>query len=562
MRTLLALLAAALVVAPAAHADAPPPGSTWTESYITEADGTKLHADVLRPSNLPADARTPVILSIGPYFNHSGQTGPAGPLENTPYTPAGAAGPSARFFDFIEGAKLMERGYTWVQVDLRGFGGSTGCLDWAGPGEQADVKAAVEWAAAQPWSTGKVGMYGKSYDGVTGLIGIAQQPKGLAAVVSQEPVYDLYRYLYSNGVRFENALATPLLYDAIAGTPGAAGDSLAYDTASLNDTSRPGCPVLNWLDQQNADHGAAYWKARDLIAATKGKTTPLFLTQGFIEDNTKPDGTWDLYNGLAGPKRAWFGMWDHVRGDDTDADGRLLMGRAGWFDETMRWYDRYLKGDTAPDTDPADAVETSDGTWRAEASWPPADASAVSTALNAGSYADDAQNNGTGSGAGNGIWTISPRLTEDAHFAGVPKVSVDVASAPANANLVADVYDIDSGDNATLISRGTSRLSGAGTTGFAMYGDDWRIPAGHRVGVLVTGANAEWWLHVPTGATVSVSGARIELPYLHCTRTATIQGDPSVKLESYRAEAPFSVPAATIAQAERADFTVPATSAC
>ena len=41
-------------------------------------------------------------------------------------------------------------------------------------------------------------MYGKSYDGVTGLIGIAQQPQGLAAVVSQEPVYDLYRYLYTN----------------------------------------------------------------------------------------------------------------------------------------------------------------------------------------------------------------------------------------------------------------------------------------------------------------------------------------------------------------------------
>ena len=34
----------------------------------------------------------------------------------------------------------------------------------------------------QPWSTGKVGMYGKSYDGVTGLIGIAQQPQGRRAV--------------------------------------------------------------------------------------------------------------------------------------------------------------------------------------------------------------------------------------------------------------------------------------------------------------------------------------------------------------------------------------------
>jgi hypothetical protein len=32
--------------------------------------------------------------------------------------------------------------------------------------------------------------------------------------------------------------------------------------------------------------------------------------------------------------------------------------------------------------------------------------------------------------------------------------------------------------------------------------------------VLVTGANAEWWTHVPTGATVGVSGAHIDLPFL------------------------------------------------
>src|ERR1700760_1879566 len=220
MRTLLATLLGLLVCAAPALADPPPRGGRGSRASIAEPDGTKLHADVLRPAHLPADAKTPVILSIGPYFNHSGQTGPAGPVEGTPYTPTGEAGPSARFYDFINGAHLMDRGYTWVQVDLRGFGGSTGCLDWGGPGGEADVKAAVEWAARQPWSTGKVGMYGKSYDGVTGLVGIAQQPQGLAAVVSQEPVYDLYRYLYTNRVRFENSLATPLLYDAIAGTPG------------------------------------------------------------------------------------------------------------------------------------------------------------------------------------------------------------------------------------------------------------------------------------------------------------------------------------------------------
>jgi putative CocE/NonD family hydrolase len=204
----------------AALADPPPPGSSWTETYIDEPDGTQLHADVLRPSNLAPGTKTPVILSIGPYFNHSGQVGPAAPAEGVPYTPAGDAGPSSRFYDFVEGAHLMERGYTYVMVDLRGFGGSSGCLDWVGPGEQNDVKTAVEWAASQPWSTGKVGMYGKSYDGVTGLVAEALHPTGLAAVVSQEPVYDLYRYLYMNRVRFENSLATPALYDAIAGHSG------------------------------------------------------------------------------------------------------------------------------------------------------------------------------------------------------------------------------------------------------------------------------------------------------------------------------------------------------
>jgi putative CocE/NonD family hydrolase len=95
-------------------------------------------------------------------------------------------------------------------VDLRGFGGSNGCLDWYGPGEKADVNA-VKWAASRPWSNGRVGMYRKSYDGLTGLIGVDLRPSGLAAVVSQEPVYDDYRYLYGDGMRRLNSVATPAL---------------------------------------------------------------------------------------------------------------------------------------------------------------------------------------------------------------------------------------------------------------------------------------------------------------------------------------------------------------
>jgi predicted acyl esterase len=228
----------------------------------------------------------------------------------------------------------------------------------------------------------------------------------------------------------------------------------------------------------------------------------------------------------------------------------------------MRYFDRHVKGLETPD-DPANVVQTSDGTWRAEASWPPSDSTATTTTLNPGSYTDDTQNEGTGSGTtGQGIWTISPRLESDAHFAGVPKVTVDVASAPQNANLVVDVYDIDSGRNATLISRGAYLLSGNELVTTDLYGDDWKLPAGHRVGVLVTSSNAEWWAHVPTLGAVTVRAARIELPYLRCTRTETLPGAASVKLEDYRASAPFNVPATTIEQAERSDFAVPPTEAC
>jgi uncharacterized protein len=552
---LLVVVAALCAVPTTATAADVPDGATWSEATIDSTDGVKLHADILRPSNLPADAKTPVILSIGPYFNHSGQTGAVGPVQGTSYDPVGpSTGPSDRFLDLVEGGQLMQRGYAFVMVDLRGFGGSTGCLDWAGPGEQADVVKAVEWAASQPWSTGKVGMYGKSYDGVTGLIGVNRQPEGLAAVVSQEPVYDLYRYLYGDGMRRQNSVLTPALYDAIDATPGPALDDPNYSVDGANDTQRPGCKAANWADQAgNDDHFSPYWRERNLIPGAKGSDVPLFLTQGLTENNTVSDGTAQYMENHTGYERAWLGPWDHVRGNETEADGTLKMGRAGWFGEVMRFYDRFLKGVKPQVRDPMIAVQTNDGKWRGEETWPPADSTGYTSELLPGSYTDDGDGGVTDP---DGVWTISPPLPYDAHLSGSGRVTVDVSTALSRANLVVDVYDLDPSGTGPLISRQGHMIYTSGQVPLDLWSADWKIPAGHRIAVKVTDANSDWWTHVPTLQEVTVHGGQITLPFLRRMRTTTIQGDPGTQLQGYLSET-VTVPPETIESSESDAFTLP-----
>lgn len=412
-------------------------------------------------------------------------------------------------------------------------------------------------------------MYGKSYDAVTGLVGEALQPHHLKAIVSQEPVYDLYRYLYTNGVRYENSLATPALYDLIAGTPGQATDDPQYNADAINDSQRPGCPVQNYLDQAaNSDHGSPYWKQRDLIAASRGHRVPLFLTQGFLENNTKPDGAWDLFNELAGPKQAWFGMWDHIRGNDVSEGDNAAPHP--WFDQVLNFYDRYLKGQRTTAA-PRVAVETSDSTgrqayWRSEQSWPPRDALGYTSSLLPGSYVDEALNVGSDEGnspaispVGQGVWTISRALPWDAHLAGVPKVKLTVSSSLPNANLSVDLYDIDANGSALLLSR-TAYLLPAGASQISpeMYGNDWLLPAGHRIGVLVTTANAEWWTPTPSMSTVTLVNGSITLPFVRHLRTANLAGyKRPARLDQWLGAAPFSLSQSTIESSTSNTFRLP-----
>src|SRR5262249_12050873 len=181
---------------------------------------------------------------------------------------------------------------------------------------------------------------------------------------------------------------------------------------------------------------------------------------------TKPEPVaWDYFNSLTGPKKAWFGMWDHIRGNDV-VEGDNAHPHP-WFDQVMSWFNYYVKGQStakaAVDKIPPVAVETSDGTWRSETQWRPADSVQYSSKLHPGTYTDGfnaatSEDDSFNDTTGQGVWTISPALPYAAHFAGVPTTTLDVNSAAPNSDLSVDVYDISPNGNALLLSRHANLL--------------------------------------------------------------------------------------------------------
>lgn len=535
--------------------DRVPEGSVWTQEYFPSSDrsGTELHADVLRPEGLSKKAKVPVILSIGPYFAHSGQTDPEGWTHT---------GPSSRFQDFIEGSDLFKHGYAFVMVDLRGFGGSTGCLDWGGPGEQADVKAAIDWSARQSWSTGAVGMYGKSYDAVTGLIGNDLDQRALKAVVAQEPLWDMYPYIYSGGVPRPNVTGTAGAYNSIATMGPLADDDARYQANARYEDAHPECLTENSAGYAIADRKDKHWTSRDLAKMAKGSDTPLFVTQGFIENNTKPEEMQEYLDNHKGPERGWLGQWDHVRGGDHVEDGRLAMGREGWYEETLSFYDQYLKGSRPSTRYPAYSVEDSTGAWRAQKTWPATERS-VSLPLASGSYVDDGGAAPLALGKPSGTWDMenAPRiepalpktaaegqvgrqkagevtssyfvwsqpLKRDVRLTGTPRVSL---TAKGSGNIMLKLYDVAPDGSAAMFDEQVSLLKG-GRLSVDLKATDWTLAAGHVLAVELGSVQTGSWRDTPSGETIRISGARLDLALDDPSDDLATQGAASPYLSTY-----------------------------
>ncbi len=495
--------------------------------------------------------------------------GPIGPARGHRLRPGRARrGPSDRFYDFIEGAKLIERGYTFVMVDLRGFGGSGGCLDWGGPGEQMDVKAAVEWAASQPWSTGAVGMYGKSYDGVTGLVGAVSEPQG------------------PEGRRLDGAGLRPLPLPVLQRRPlrelGGDARALRRDrrhagaaaatTRSTTSTARRRRTAWrsNYASQQDSNHDSEYWKARNLIAkrATDGKV-PLFLTQGFLENNTKPDGAFDFFNAVNGAQAR---LVRHVgpRPRQRDATPTTdLVERAARASSTRpcasstttsatcRWPTRRRTRTRRSRC----RRPTARGARRQQ--WPPADSTPVTVDAEARrATTATARTRAPGSAAGNGLWTISPPLSNRRLVRRRParEARPQRQRRLAVAGVVVDTYDIDAERKAILLSRNASLV------GCRRQGRDG--PLRQRLEDPGRATGSACWSPTPTRSggcrAAPVAGRRsspgtVTLPFLKYTAPATrsratVRAPRATGSATRRSRSPEDV----ISASTEADFPLPA----
>jgi putative CocE/NonD family hydrolase len=335
-------------------------GVTCHTEYVPMRDGTLLATDVYLPAT---PGRYPVIMQRTPYGLRLGH----GCFE----------GLSASM------AFWAEHGYVGLTQDVRGTFRSEGVFQPIFQ-EQDDGYDAVEWAAAQPWSTGPVGMTGASYFGLTQWQAAVTTPPHLAAIAPSITASDYHdHWTYANGV-FDVWMAQSWLLNYFASDEYrrqliAAGTSTDEARQASDEWLAQGkqkvfsewvwqLPLTEfqefrtlapyyyeWLEHPNYDE---YWAKIDLEHQWQHITVPALV-----------HGSWrDLF--AIGSVRSFAGMRT-AGGSPLARSGTMLVMQGGGGhggtgvlnfgpDETsdlqalrLQFYDHYLKGlDNAIDREP------------------------------------------------------------------------------------------------------------------------------------------------------------------------------------------------------------------
>ena len=163
-------------------------------------DGIILRCDVFRPIK---EGRYPVILSYGPYGKGLAfQDGYPSAWDRMASRHADVTAHSSNNYqnwEVVDPEKWVPHDYACVRFDARGCGCSPGFIDHFSPRETKDFYDCIEWAAAQPWCNGKVGLNGVSYYAINQWHVASLQPPHLAAMCIWEGAADWYRDMTHHG---------------------------------------------------------------------------------------------------------------------------------------------------------------------------------------------------------------------------------------------------------------------------------------------------------------------------------------------------------------------------
>ena len=163
-------------------------------------DGITLRCDVYRPID---EGQYPVILTYGPYGKYLAfQDGYVScwnrMAEEHPDVTANSTN-NYQSWEVCDPEKWVPHDYVCVRVDSRGCGRSPGYVEVWSPRETQDLHDCIEWAAAQTWSNGKIGINGISYYAMNQWQVASIQPPHLAAMCAWEGAADYYRDMSHHG---------------------------------------------------------------------------------------------------------------------------------------------------------------------------------------------------------------------------------------------------------------------------------------------------------------------------------------------------------------------------
>jgi predicted acyl esterase len=388
-------------------------------------------------------------------------------------------------------AYLARHGFAGVRIDIRGTGASTGIIeDEYTLREMEDTLAVFRWLQDQPWCDGNLGMWGVSWGGFSALQTAMLDPPQLKAIAPVHATHDRFAcdVHYTGGsLHAQEQVDWPpsmVLCNALPPDPDIVGDGWFQEWMDRLERT-PQWPGI-WLRHQQRD---AYWLHGSPCADYSSIKCPTLLIGGWADGYV--DGMLAMSEHLTCPTRTVIGPWGHYR----PATG-CPSPTFDHLDLLARWFGHHLRGDDngvmglppltlfirtgvpfdGPTEPPFDTPPTQ-GYWRAESDWPPADQSLVEMRLSGLSHGDLTWSGPQWVGLHAPAWDRAGRgsddsVEDDAHsvtfetaplnspleILGTPEVEVTLSSTETVGMVAARLLAISPGGVGYLISRGNRNL--------------------------------------------------------------------------------------------------------